>query len=224
MECHYLFIWLFCKLFIYWIINPSSWQGLNYAWLNLRLLHSDATLLQWRIAFARHTWKLNHPPRPFCLHLKQKLRQVAARTSACYQNKGNCIYLNAWDMLWPFAGRFHLMSLCRVCTGNRTSRASFVRREEGLAIVTRIFSMNFFCRNYHLIFKEFATKSVIGSITFDIRNIRCEKWFHLFLHSILLRVSFYCFVLLLLFFRVSTTSQEWLVQNNSLISVLFLSI
>lgn len=79
MECHYLFIWLFCKLFIYWIINSTSWQALNYAWLNLRLLHSDATLLQCRIAFARHTWKLNHPPRPFCLHLKQKLRQVRCK-------------------------------------------------------------------------------------------------------------------------------------------------
>ena len=25
MARHYLFIWLFCKLFIYWIINSSSW-------------------------------------------------------------------------------------------------------------------------------------------------------------------------------------------------------
>lgn len=27
MKCHYLFIWLFCKLFIYWIINSPSWLG-----------------------------------------------------------------------------------------------------------------------------------------------------------------------------------------------------
>lgn len=73
------------------------------------------------------TWKLNLLPRPFCLHLTQKLRQVSARTSASYQHNSHCIYLTARHLLWPFA---HLMCVC-LCEWNCKSHALFVRGEEG---------------------------------------------------------------------------------------------
>lgn len=71
LWCHYLFIWLFCKLFIYWIIYSSSWLSLHYSWLNLRLLHQDAALLQCWVATSSQTRILNLPLGLFFVEVKE---------------------------------------------------------------------------------------------------------------------------------------------------------